>query len=95
MEQRKLDEWYVSYTDTLPELAENVVINFELIGGRMGSMTRRDILLHVVNHGTYHRGNLTGMLYDCSVMPPATDYSVFLKQTSFYQEFQNTGESGS
>ena len=26
-------------------------------------MTRRDILLHVANHGTYHRGNVAAMMY--------------------------------
>jgi uncharacterized damage-inducible protein DinB len=94
VEQSKLDEWYVSYADTLLEPAENEVINFKFIGGGMGSMSRRDILLHVVNHGTYHRGNVAGMMCDCSVMPPTTDYPVFLKQTALNKELQRTAEIG-
>ena len=42
-------------------------------------MTRRDILLHVANHGTYHRGNVASMMYQAGVAPPTTDLPVFLK----------------
>jgi uncharacterized damage-inducible protein DinB len=45
-------------------------------------MTRRDILLHVANHGTYHRGNVAAMMYQAGVAPPTTDLPVFLKRLS-------------
>lgn len=37
-----------------------------------------DILLHVVNHGTYHRGNITAMLRQLGHMGPSTDYVFYL-----------------
>ncbi len=49
------------------------------IGGGRGSMTRGDILLHVVNHTTYHRGHVADMLYSMHVTPPTTDLPVFLR----------------
>ncbi len=82
IDQRKLDEWYVTYADTLSKPDEDQVVNLTFISGGVGSMRRRDILLHVVNHGTYHRGNVTGMMYECSLEPPTTDYPVFLKHDS-------------
>ena len=38
-----------------------------------------DILLHVVNHGTYHRGHVASMMHTHGVMAPTTDFPVFLK----------------
>jgi len=43
-------------------------------------MTREAILLHVVNHATYHRGHIADMMYDSSVEPPTTDLPVFLRR---------------
>ena len=42
-------------------------------------MSRADIVLHVVNHGTYHRGHIAQMMRAFEP-PPITDYPVFLKQ---------------
>ena len=78
-EQQRMNDWYISYVDRLSATHRSETVNFEFIGGGPGSMTRHDILLHVVNHGTYHRGNVTGMMYECGLMPPTTDYPVFLK----------------
>jgi uncharacterized damage-inducible protein DinB len=43
-------------------------------------MARRDILLHVANHATYHRGNVASMMYQADTPPPTTDLPVFLKR---------------
>ncbi len=34
----------------------------------------KDILLHVFNHSTYHRGQIASMLKINAIQPPATDY---------------------
>lgn len=80
--QRSIDEWYVSYADTTAENELKEIVEFEFIGGKTGQMTRRDILMHVVNHTTYHRGHAAGILYQLDVSPPATDFSVFLRETT-------------
>jgi uncharacterized damage-inducible protein DinB len=36
-----------------------------------------DLMLHVVNHSTYHRGQLTTMLRQLGAVPPATDLMLF------------------
>jgi uncharacterized damage-inducible protein DinB len=55
------------------------MVNFTFIGGGAASLTRADIVLHVVNHGTYHRGNVAAMMYQLGVAPPTTDLPVYLR----------------
>ena len=78
--QKAIDAWFVQYADLLS--GEDETVDFRFIGGAPGSMTRRDILLHVANHGTYHRGNVAAMMYQAGVAPPTTDLPVFLKSPS-------------
>lgn len=78
--QREMDAWYVRYADSLGESAHDEAVRFTFIGGGAGEMTRREILLHVVNHGTYHRGHVADMMYQISVPPPTTDLPVYLGQ---------------
>jgi uncharacterized damage-inducible protein DinB len=77
--QRQIDEWYVDYADRLSESATDEVVDFTFVGGGAGSMTRGEILLHVVNHKTYHRGQVADMMYQVPARPPVTDLPVFLR----------------
>ena len=76
--QKAMDGWFVRYADALSQ--EDEIVHFHFIGGGPGSMTRRDILLHVANHGTYHRGNVASMMYQAGMAPPTTDLPVFLRR---------------
>ncbi|HJV10407.1 MAG TPA: DinB family protein [Burkholderiales bacterium] len=78
--QKAIDGWFVQYADSLSR--EDEIVDFQFIGGGPGAMTRRDILLHVANHGTYHRGNVAAMMYQAGVAPPTTDLPVFLRRLS-------------
>jgi uncharacterized damage-inducible protein DinB len=78
--QRSMDEWYVSYADSITENELAEIIEFEFIGGGTGRMSRREIILHVVNHTTYHRGHAACILYYLNVFPPTTDLPVFLRE---------------
>jgi uncharacterized damage-inducible protein DinB len=77
--QREIDGWYVDYADRLSEAAAGEVVGFTFVGGGAGSMTRGEILLHVVNHKTYHRGQVADMMYQVPARPPVTDLPVFLR----------------
>ncbi|KFL37911.1 DinB family protein [Arenimonas donghaensis] len=79
-DQRRMDAWYVDYADSISDTELVEPVEFEFIGGGAGRMSRRDILLHVVNHTTYHRGHVAAMLYDLNITPPTTDLPVFLRQ---------------
>jgi uncharacterized damage-inducible protein DinB len=78
--QRQMDTWYVGYADALSADELGELVAFEFIGGGAGFMSREDILLHVVNHTTYHRGHVADMLYHLGIFPPTTDLPVFLRE---------------
>jgi uncharacterized damage-inducible protein DinB len=80
--QASLDGWYARYAEQLSDCTGEEVINFTFIGGGEGSMSRADILLHVVNHTTYHRGHIAAMMYQIPVHPPITDLPVFLRDAA-------------
>jgi uncharacterized damage-inducible protein DinB len=77
--QQELDRWYLNWSDRISdaELAEKV--GFKFVGGGEGVMTRGEILQHLVNHTSYHRGFVAQMMYDAGARPPTTDLTVFLR----------------
>lgn len=77
--QMEVDRWYIAYVDGLSEAAHDEVVHFRFVDGGAGAMTRGDMLLHVVNHKTYHRGYVAQMLYDVGSKPPVMDLPVFLR----------------
>lgn len=76
---QQMDRWYVDLADTLSEDALSEAVAFTFVGGGEGAMTRQNMLLHVVNHGTYHRGFVSDMMYQVPAKPPANDLPVFLR----------------
>jgi uncharacterized damage-inducible protein DinB len=76
------DQWYLQYTETLGNDEADRSIDFEFIGGGRGTMTCGEMVLHVVNHGTYHRGFVADMMYQAGVRPEATDLPVFLRDAN-------------
>ena len=77
--QEALDAWYIACADAMDERAHDEVVNFHFVDGGAGAMQRGDILLHVVNHKTYHRGYVAQMLYEAGSRPPVMDLPVFLR----------------
>ncbi len=57
----------------------NEVIHFTLINGTKGFMTCEEILMHIINHTTYHRGFIADMFYQISAKPLITDLPVFFQ----------------
>ncbi|HRC59820.1 DinB [Candidatus Propionivibrio aalborgensis] len=76
---RTLDAWYVEFADALTPDEVDRTIHFEFIGGGRGAMTCQEIILHVVNHASYHRGFVGDMIHQAGVTPDATDLSVFIR----------------
>jgi uncharacterized damage-inducible protein DinB len=79
---RTLDNWYVEYSDVVSAQELDRSISFTFIGGGSGVMTCSEMLVHVVNHGTYHRGLVADMMYQAGVTPPTTDLPVFLRDAA-------------
>jgi len=77
--QAALDGWYVSYAASLDAARYDEVVRFTFVGGGEGAMTRGEILLHVANHKTHHRGNVAAMIYEAGGKPPTMDLPVFVR----------------
>jgi len=77
--QQAMNAWYQDYAAGLTPEQTAEVVSFQFVGGGEGRMSREDIILHVVNHATYHRGFVADMFYQVPARPPATDLPVFLR----------------
>ena len=75
----KLDQYYVALANQLSQAELDELINFTFVGGGDGVMTRSEILLHLVNHSTYHRGFISDMLYQVPHKGDSNDLPVFLR----------------
>ena len=75
----KRDQYYVALATRLNQAELDEVINFTFVGGGEGQMSRSEILLHLVNHSTYHRGFISDMLYQVPHKGKSNDLPVFLR----------------
>lgn len=83
----KPEEFYSIHKANLA-LLEDILINRELTmvvsygnsAGKQFNNTVEDILMHVCNHGTYHRAQLATMLRQAGHKPPVTDYIMLKRQ---------------
>ncbi len=72
------DIWYEGYVVTLDEKALGESLVFRFTDGDSGTMTREEMLFHVLSHGSYHRGNVGQVLKDIAVAPPRDLFTKFL-----------------
>lgn len=68
-------EWFRSQAD----LEQSILLDNPFAGIRQTRLS--EIVLHLVNHGTYHRGNVSTMLRQLGHASTMNDYSLF-----WYQE---------
>lgn len=76
--QQKIDDWYIAWSEDLTAKDLNQQVSFTFVGGNPGLMRRAEILFHVVNHTTYHRGYVSHLFRQISEKPPSTDLSVYI-----------------
>lgn len=77
---KSVDQWYINYANAISESALLETVNFRFVDGDTGAMSRSEMILHVVNHGTYHRGLVSDMMYQVPAIPPSNDLTVYLNQ---------------
>jgi uncharacterized damage-inducible protein DinB len=74
------DRWYLDYVAGLSaeQLAER--LHFSFVDGDHGSMSREEMLAHIVTHGGYHRGAVGRIMAQLQLAPPRDIYTRFLHQ---------------
>jgi len=75
----EMDQYYVALAERLSAGELNETIRFEYVGGGDGAMTRQEIILHLANHATYHRGFISVMFHQVPFVSGSDDLSVFLR----------------
>ncbi|MDP2096091.1 MAG: DinB family protein [Hydrogenophaga sp.] len=75
---RVLDRWFERYVDGLSSKALHEKLVFRFTDGDTGSMSREEMLMHVIAHGGYHRGAAGEILRGAGVAPPRDLYTRFL-----------------
>lgn len=65
------EQWFRSHAD----LEQSVLLNNPFAGVRQTRFS--EMVLHVVNHGTYHRGNISTMLRQLGHASTMNDYALF------------------
>ena len=58
------------------------LISYQNSSGKIFSNKLSDILLHLFNHGTHHRAQISLLLRQNNIVPPKTDY-IFYKREQF------------
>ncbi|TDF93732.1 DinB family protein [Paenibacillus piri] len=71
----QLAEKYRAYFSQQPDLEQTLTLDNPYAGIRDTSVT--EIILQVVNHGTYHRGNITAMLRQMGHASVMTELGLF------------------
>ncbi|MDA9095903.1 hypothetical protein N9913_03070 [Porticoccaceae bacterium] len=80
---QETDQWYIGYVNSLDNTTLNNPVSFEFTNGQDTTMLRSEIILHVVNHGTYHRGNIGVLMLQNKIIPDKdviTDYLSYPEQ---------------
>lgn len=79
-EIRASDREYVDYVSALDSDRLTEQIDFTFTDGAPGRMSREEMLLHVINHGTGHRGQVSAVMLLNSVQPAKDGFTTWLHQ---------------
>jgi uncharacterized damage-inducible protein DinB len=67
------------YLDELSEERLAAPLSYRSLNGDPFSVRLSELLVHVANHSTYHRGQLVTMLRQLGVKPQSTDYVLWVR----------------
>ncbi|WP_151714147.1 DinB family protein [Acinetobacter bereziniae] len=72
--------WWIEFVENIQSVQLAEIVHFQFIDKKTGSLSIEEILFHIINHGTYHRGNIAHALHHAQVTHPADTYTVFIHQ---------------
>jgi uncharacterized damage-inducible protein DinB len=78
---REVQDKWVAWAERASDAELNRVVEYKsILDGQMARTPAWQIVLHVVNHATLHRGQVMGMLRQIGVAPPPTDLMFFYRE---------------
>jgi uncharacterized damage-inducible protein DinB len=75
---RTSDQEYINYVSALDRDALAERIDFVFTDGAPGRMSREEMLMHVINHGTGHRGQVSALMLLNAVSPARDGFTTYL-----------------
>ncbi len=74
----EIDGWWQDFVSKQSPTDLAQVIPFTFTDGDKGTMTREEMLMHVITHGTYHRGAVGRIVAQTGTAPPRDLFTKFL-----------------
>lgn len=74
-----MDERIVGYADSLSPAQADENVDFTLLSGVPGTLSRAMILMHMVNHNSYHRGFVVETFCQIPAPLPLIDLPIFMR----------------
>jgi uncharacterized damage-inducible protein DinB len=80
--QQVMNRWWKDWSAAQTPASLAKTVHFRFISGQPGVMAQGAILLHVVNHATYHRGWVDEMFFEVPAKGPTTDLPIYLQEVA-------------
>lgn len=77
---RATDQEYIAYVSGLDRDALAERIDFVFTDGAPGRMSREEMLVHVINHGTGHRGQVSALMLLNAAAPAKDGFTTYLHE---------------
>jgi uncharacterized damage-inducible protein DinB len=75
---RIISNWYIGYVASLDDCALQEKISFAFVDGKLGQMSREEMLTHVLLHSAGHRGAISQILNQNGIEPPKNLLTSFI-----------------
>jgi uncharacterized damage-inducible protein DinB len=72
-------DWQEYFSRLKPDKLDNI-LSYTNSKGESWESSLRDVLLHLINHGTHHRGQILALLRAMDIVPPPLDLIHALRQ---------------
>jgi uncharacterized damage-inducible protein DinB len=79
---REVEHGQISFLERLTEPALASEVRYRRLAGQVHAAPLEQLLRHVPNHSTYHRGQVVTMLRQLGATAPATDLVLFHRERS-------------
>ncbi|MFK9094277.1 DinB family protein [Bacillus salipaludis] len=84
MEFSTLSTRFISFLKSQEDIEKRIMLDNPWASLRETSLS--EMILHVVNHGTYHRGNISAMLHQLGDSSVMTDYAFYWYSDNVIQQ---------
>lgn len=79
---KEINEKWISFLKNLNEKDLDKTISYKNTKGDKFENTIRDIVIHIINHSTYHRAQIAALIKQSGGQPAVTDYIAFKRRDS-------------